>query len=81
MRQRLPNTVRVCSGCGEKVPNSLSVRTHRCLFCGLVLDRDHNATINILRGSTVGTTGSHARGEVVLPGATLDQETSSARAG
>ena len=43
-----PNgTSQMCSGCGEKVPKSLSVRTHRCPFCGLVLDRDHNAALNI----------------------------------
>jgi putative transposase len=38
-----------CSGCGERVPKSLSVRTHVCLACGLVLDRDENAARNILR--------------------------------
>ena len=42
-------TSQECSGCGEKVKKSLSVRTHRCNSCGLVLDRDHNAAINILR--------------------------------
>jgi putative transposase len=38
-----------CSGCGERVPKSLSVRTHVCPHCGLVLDRDENAAGNILR--------------------------------
>jgi putative transposase len=38
-----------CSGCGERVPKSLSVRTHVCPSCGLVLDRDENAALNILR--------------------------------
>ncbi|HEY1387477.1 MAG TPA: transposase [Ktedonobacterales bacterium] len=38
-----------CSGCGERVPKSLSVRTHICPFCGLVMDRDENAARNILR--------------------------------
>jgi putative transposase len=38
-----------CSGCGERVPKSLSVRAHVCLSCGLVLDRDENAALNILR--------------------------------
>jgi putative transposase len=38
-----------CSGCGERVPTSLSVRTHICPCCGLVLDRDENAALNILR--------------------------------
>jgi putative transposase len=37
-----------CSGCGERVPKSLSVRTHICLACGLVMDRDENAARNIL---------------------------------
>ena len=36
-----------CSSCGEIVKKSLSVRTHVC-SCGCVLDRDHNAAINIL---------------------------------
>jgi len=37
-----------CSACGTRVKKSLSVRTHICSGCGLVLDRDHNAAINIL---------------------------------
>jgi putative transposase len=36
-----------CSGCGSRVPKSLSVRTHVCANCGLVLDRDENAARNI----------------------------------
>ncbi|WIG59051.1 MAG: Mobile element protein [Ktedonobacterales bacterium] len=38
-----------CSGCGTRVRKSLSVRTHVCTACGLVLDRDENAARNILR--------------------------------
>jgi putative transposase len=38
-----------CSGCGTRVPKSLRVRTHVCPHCGLVLDRDHNAALNIQR--------------------------------
>ncbi|WP_223258117.1 RNA-guided endonuclease InsQ/TnpB family protein [Thermogemmatispora tikiterensis] len=37
-----------CSGCGTRVKKSLSVRTHICPACGLVLDRDENAAVNIL---------------------------------
>lgn len=37
-----------CSRCGNKVPKSLAVRIHKCDKCNLVLDRDHNASINIL---------------------------------
>jgi putative transposase len=36
-----------CSGCGERVPKSLSVRIHVCPRCGLILDRDANAAKNI----------------------------------
>jgi putative transposase len=36
-----------CSGCRERVLKSLSVRTHVCPRCGLVLDRDENAARNI----------------------------------
>jgi putative transposase len=37
-----------CSGCGERVKKTLSTRTHVCPSCGLVLDRDENAAVNIL---------------------------------
>jgi putative transposase len=36
-----------CSSCGAAVPKTLRDRTHRC-ECGAVLDRDHNAALNIL---------------------------------
>jgi putative transposase len=79
------NTSQNCSNCGEKVPKSLSTRTHVCPHCGYVEDRDVNAAINILkRGlSTVGHTGTHAWGEIpsglvgyVLPdqGNSMNQE-------
>jgi putative transposase len=42
-----------CSRCGQRVPKSLSVRTHACLNCGLVMDRDENAALNILRAGQV----------------------------
>ncbi|NEO23104.1 transposase [Moorena sp. SIO4A5] len=44
-----------CSSCGEVVKKSLSTRTHTC-SCGCVLDRDHNAAINILKRA-LGTAG------------------------
>ncbi len=43
------NTTQICSQCGEYVKKSLSDRTHRCQVCGLVLDRDLNASMNILK--------------------------------
>jgi putative transposase len=49
-------TTQDCSGvlpdgsrCTQRVVKSLSVRTHICPSCGLVLDRDENAALNILR--------------------------------
>ena len=50
-----------CSECGTIVLKSLSVRTHICPSCGVVLDRDHNAALNILQKAlerTVGHTGT-----------------------
>src|SRR5262249_1508447 len=49
-----------CSGCGERVQKSLSMRTHVCPSCGLVLDRDHNAARNILESAlrTAGQAGT-----------------------
>lgn len=43
------NTSQRCSGCNELVPKSLAVRTHSCPSCGLSIDRDWNASLNILR--------------------------------
>jgi putative transposase len=36
-----------CSRCGYRVQKSLSVRTHVCPNCGLVMDRDHNSAVRI----------------------------------
>jgi putative transposase len=41
-------TSQTCSTCGTTVKKSLSQRTHQCSHCGTVLDRDHNAALNIL---------------------------------
>ena len=42
-------TSQECSGCGSVVAKSLSIRTHVCPNCGLVLDRDVNAAVNLLK--------------------------------
>ena len=46
-----------CSGCGERVQKTLSTRTHICPKCGLVLDRDENAALNIRALALEGTLG------------------------
>lgn len=40
-------TSQECSNCGAIVRKSLAVRVHKCSTCGLILDRDVNAAINI----------------------------------
>lgn len=42
------NTTKVCSRCGVLVHKELSDRVHNCT-CGLTIDRDLNASFNILR--------------------------------
>jgi putative transposase len=51
------STSQDCSGilpdgtpCTARVRKSLSMRTHICPRCGLILDRDENAALNILAG-------------------------------
>jgi len=54
-------TSKTCSGCGHVKPKlGLSEREYFCEGCGLVIDRDVNAAINIC---TLGLRGIHARGE------------------
>lgn len=42
------NTSKICSRCGQLVGKRLSDRVHIC-SCGLIMDRDQNASLNILR--------------------------------
>ncbi|MCU0541178.1 MAG: transposase [Oscillatoriaceae cyanobacterium Prado104] len=75
------NTTVDCSVCGTKVKKTLSTKTHKCSKCGIILDRDLNAALNILAkglkllaeyiNSTEGHSGSgvkssKAQGETVL---------------
>ncbi|GFP19417.1 putative transposase [Candidatus Hakubella thermalkaliphila] len=53
-----------CSGCGEIVKKSLAVRTHNCPHCGLVLDRDQNAALNILKRAWTGPSALASKFEV-----------------
>ncbi|GAA5337523.1 hypothetical protein YIM73052_09860, partial [Thermus antranikianii] len=65
-----PSTKR-CSGCGWVAPRMpLSLRTFRCPWCGLEIDRDLNAALNlrqyglaVLSGPTGSSPGSHACGD------------------
>jgi len=44
-------TSQSCSSCGHRQEMPLSVRIYECPVCGLVIDRDHNASINILEAA------------------------------
>jgi len=61
------NTSKTCSNCGNLMEMPLSKRIYNCNQCGLRLDRDINASINILKRATVGQMESHARGDGVRP--------------
>jgi putative transposase len=74
---------KTCSGCGSRKPRlHLAERTYVCEHCGLVLDRDLNAAINLARlGETqvLGEQSPAGSGPVAGRGAT--QETEPAPAG
>jgi putative transposase len=40
-------TSQECARCGSRVPKTLAAREHRCVNCGFVAHRDHNAALNI----------------------------------
>jgi putative transposase len=63
-----PSTKR-CSRCGNiKDKMSLSERTYWCEVCGLVIDRDLNAALNLVSlATTASLVGSQACGESVRP--------------
>jgi putative transposase len=76
---------KTCSGCGRRKPNlTLADRTYECDHCGLRIDRDLNAAVNLARlGETrhqvPGEQGPAGSGPVAGRGAT--RETEPARAG
>lgn len=45
-------TSQICSSCGALVPKKLSERWHNCPHCGLSIQRDVNAALNILAIAT-----------------------------
>ncbi len=63
---------KTCSSCGAvKAKLSLEIRTYHCETCGLTLDRDHNAAVNLARWTSQATSaGTHSvagRGGEVRP--------------
>jgi len=66
------NTSIICSRCGEKVHKTLKDRMHCCSFCGLEINRDLNAAINIL--DRVRNTQIYACGEILAQADSMKQE-------
>ena len=60
-------TSQKCSRCDSIVPKSLSVRVHDCPDCGLVLDRDHNAAINIKKAAVALRGGASVVNDPEIP--------------
>ena len=58
------DTTKECSACGSVQDMPLSERTYLCPECGMVKDRDLNASLNILNSATVGMTACNASGDV-----------------
>ena len=59
---------RVCSSCGNrKAELALSMREYRCRACGLVMDRDENAAMNILNEAARSADSQNGRGDEVRP--------------
>ena len=71
-----PNgTTKNCSRCGACVPKELWERQHDCPSCGLRIDRDKNAAINILMRATGGAPGSNASGDgTIVPSLKEEKE-------
>ena len=61
------HTSQQCSGCREMVPKQLSDRVHDCPHCGLVLDRDHNAAINIKKAAVALRGGASVANDPEIP--------------
>jgi putative transposase len=53
-------TSQTCSSCGHRQVMPLSVRVYECPSCGLVIDRDHNGSKNIL-AQALEAVGRHGR--------------------
>ena len=72
---RLEPTSKTCSSCGYVQDMPLNKRVFNCSNCGISIDRDLNASKNILKIglTTVGRTGSNACGVEALA-STLKQE-------
>jgi len=70
---RFAPSSQTCSSCGCRHKISLSVRTYICPACGLIIDRDYNAALNIkafgikiLEANTAGIAEIYACGDTSI---------------
>ena len=61
------NTSQLCSGCRKIVKKDLKTRIHDCPYCGLTMDRDENAALNILRRGKEKVNGANAGNRTRIP--------------
>jgi len=83
---RFEPTSKLCSNCNHKQKMPLSKRTFKCKNCGMELDRDYNASINIknltikklideeIKPNTVGQTEFQVCGDYIRPTFGFTQE-------
>ncbi|MGH9136923.1 MAG: IS607 family element RNA-guided endonuclease TnpB [Acidimicrobiales bacterium] len=70
---------KTCSACGERKPSlRLAERTYTCDACGLVIDRDRNAAVNLAR---LGENQQRPAGSGPVAGRGADHKTEPASAG
>jgi putative transposase len=60
-------TSQACSCCGHRQPLPLPVRVYECPYCGMVIHRDHNGSLNILADARQAV-GRHSRVIPEAPG-------------
>ena len=71
---------KTCSGCGRRKPNlSLADRTYHCTTCGISLDRDTNAAINLARLGLIDEIESMTAGSGPVNGRGATQKTNPTR--
>ncbi|MGS2809826.1 RNA-guided endonuclease InsQ/TnpB family protein [Nocardia sp. MW-W600-9] len=73
---------KLCSGCGGRKPSlTLADRTYTCDYCGLSIDRDRNAAVNLARLGGTGIGSSPTADRRVGDGRGATRKTGTAQAG
>ena len=63
------DTSKTCSNCGNIMDMPLGTMEYICNRCGMQMDRDVNAAINILKRGRAGLARTYAQGDICLYGA------------